>query len=217
MPAQLHRAGIHRGQPGLVAGEQVPVCGWVRRVGAAGSHQVCRLARLHRRRPRPGDTVFAVHHEVDGELSTVGICVTDGVGAYDGSVRLGQFVEAVEGERMGQRVDVDVVANDDDLDIGVGEVIGRERVETAAAQHDPDHVWGQLLAADHLERVDRTSCHAHLLGSLATSPTIRAVTVRWPATVLGPLPPGEFPLAVRAYHESGQLQGGQRTQDLRGR
>ena len=106
--------------------------------------------------------MLAVHDEVDGDLAPVGVDAADGVRPDERALLLGQFVEAVQGERLGQRVDLDVVADDHDLDVRVGELTGLERVEASATEHQPDHVRGQLLAADHLKRVDRTSCHANL-------------------------------------------------------
>ncbi len=80
--------GLQRGADGrngrLVAGEQVPVGRGVGRVGAAGPHQVGRLTRGGRGRPRPGDAVLAVHDEVDGDLAALGVDVAHGVGADGG-------------------------------------------------------------------------------------------------------------------------------------
>ena len=105
-------------------------------------------ARMHL-----GHAVLAVHNEVDGDLAGLGVEAAHRVGAHGGLLLGRQLLEAVQRQRVRQRRHVDVIAHEDELDVGVGELTGFEGVEPGATEHDAHHVRCQLLGADNLECV----------------------------------------------------------------
>ena len=107
----------------LVAREQMPVRRRVGRVGAARSHQVGGLARCGRGGPRPRDAVVAVHHEVDGNFSSLAVDASHGVRAHGGLLLGRKGIEAVECQRLWQGGDVNAVGDEHDLDVCIGEVV----------------------------------------------------------------------------------------------
>lgn len=103
------------------AGQQVPVGVGARRVRATGAHQLDGVAGFGRCGPRTGHALVAVMDEIDGELLRRRVHFAHGVGAH------GLAVHAREHE----------------LDVGVGEVVGPEGLETRTAEPNPDEVVGQ--------------------------------------------------------------------------
>src|ERR1700683_5710087 len=65
---QRLQGGADRGQGRLIACEQVPVAARIWTVGTAGTGQDEDVAGLRVRRPRRGDPLVTVHHEVDRDL-----------------------------------------------------------------------------------------------------------------------------------------------------
>ncbi len=167
---QGFQRGADRGQPRLVAGEQVPVGCRIRRIGPAGTHHEQPLTGSGRGGPRSGDAVFAVHDEVDGDLAPRRVGVAHRVGAHGGPLLGRQHVETVQRQRLGQRAHIELVVGEHQLDVRIGVVVRRERVETLAAEHDPHHVRRELLGAHDLEGVHRTSCH---LSAFPCEPILR--------------------------------------------
>ena len=135
----------------FVTGQQMPIGGRVGRVGAAGPHQIDRLAGLGRSRPRARYPVLAVHHDVDRDLAGRGVDMTNRHGPYRRLFLGGQVGKAVQRQRLRQSGHVDVVCDEYQLDVGVGEVAGHEGVEITAPKHYPDHVRCELLGTDDFE------------------------------------------------------------------
>ena len=116
--------------------------------------------------------------------------------------------------------------DEDDLDVGVGELVGGECIEPLTAQDNADEVRCQLLAAHHFERVHRKSCHwsSKTLGATAlladliegTSATEEVAGDLAQHAVDGVnLPESQFPAPTLADHQTRELQHRKRTQHLR--
>jgi len=71
--------------------------------------------------------------------------------------------EAVQGQRVRQPGHVDIVVDEDELDVGVGEFAGHEGVEAVAAQHSPNHVRCELFGTDDAKALQRSTCQLLLL------------------------------------------------------
>lgn len=156
---QRFQRGGDGGDRRFVTRQQMPVGGWVGGVRAAGAHQVDRLPTLGPSRPRTGYPVLTVQHDVHGDLAGRGVDMTNGHGAHRRPLRGGQVGEAVQGQRPGQPPDIDIVVDEHQLDVRVGEVAGDECVEAAAAEHYPDHVRREVSGSDNLKGVQWSTRH----------------------------------------------------------
>ena len=97
--------------------------------------------------------MVAVHHEVDRDLALVGIGPPHRQGADHRPTFGSQHLKAVQGERRWKGRDVDVVAEEQDLAVGIGKLVGHECVEPVAAEHNSHDVRRYLLGPHHLEAV----------------------------------------------------------------
>ena len=145
----VQRGGDRR-QRALVAGQQVPVGVRVGRVGAARPHEPDHGRRAAptppTARPRPrrrGATKSMV------SSPAVGVPGAHGVGAGHRPLLAGQLASriALQVERLGIGR---ARRREQQLDVVVGELAGREVGQAVAAEHDPDHVRRDPLGAQHL-------------------------------------------------------------------
>src|SRR6202012_2795789 len=179
----------------------------------AGTHQVDRLAGLSRRGPLACDAVLTVHDDVQRDLVGSHVDLTHGDGAHRGLFLGGQGGKAVQSQWLGQFFDTDVVRDEYQLHVGVGEFAGNESAEIPAPQHYSNHVRCELFGTDDFEALQWSTCHLILL-SRPRPPvdyTSRGVDAAWP--LLGRYDP---PPPLVAPDQPRQLEDGQRSQHLPG-
>jgi hypothetical protein len=161
----LQRGG-DRGQRALVTGQQMPVRPGVGGVRPAGAEEPDGLAGLDAGRPRPGETLVAVDHEVECQLTQFRV-----PGAHRVRTRHGPLVARelladpghVEGLRIGH-----TLGPEQQLDVVVGARARGEIGEAVAAEDHTLHMRRESLRADHARGVGlggppcRTLCHDSL-------------------------------------------------------
>ena len=103
--------------------------------------------------------MLTVHNDVDGDLAGGRVGAAHGQRPNHRLLCRGQLGETVQRQRPGQAGHIDVVGDDYQLDVGVGELAGPEGLEAVAAEDNPDHVRRDFFAAHHLEGVYWSTGH----------------------------------------------------------
>jgi len=137
-----------RRERALVADQQVPVGLRAGRVATTGPEHLDPVAGCRGGRPRPGQPLVPVVHEVDRELTGGRVPGPHGVGARDRPLLLRQLrahLLDIEGHLVGR-----AGRREQQLHVVVGELAGREAGQALAAQHHPDHVRTDPGAAQDL-------------------------------------------------------------------
>ena len=103
--------------------------------------------------------MVTVHRDVDDEFTGHRVRAPNGDRPHHRFLAGRQIGEGVERQRVRQGGHIDVLGRENQFDVRIGELAGSEGVEAVAAEHNSNHVRGELFGAHYFERVHWSTGH----------------------------------------------------------